>query len=153
MLPPNWLEVHTNYSYATFIVSGYSSRPTKAAFLIASNSCPYLYSSACSKNNITPNLSSSVVTSYGVSVSTNLSIVLKLHRMFSPPASIKFCSPELNPSNYSSLISSGPWRIVMNEIICSIRDSLGFAFTSTPAMIFFSSSIIYKQQQSFYLFS
>ena len=36
---------------------------------------------------------------------------------------------------------------------CSIRYSLVFAFTSTPVLIFFSSSIIHKKFQYFYLFS
>ena len=102
------LEMRTNNSYAPFNVSGYSSLPKKSDFLIYSNSCTYLDSSNHSKNKITLNFSSSVVTSYGVAVALDLSIVLKLHRICSPPSSINFCSRSLNLSKYSSFVSVGP---------------------------------------------
>ena len=90
MLPPNYFEVLTNDSYAQFIVSRYSSLPTKSTFLIYSNIFPYLDSSAHSKNKIALNLSYSVVTYYGVAVSPTLSIVFKMNIMCLTPDSIKF---------------------------------------------------------------
>ena len=138
MIPPNCLEVHINNSHAPFIVSGYSYLPTQSGFIRYSNSCPYIYSSSRSKKNHL-DFYSSFITSFGVAVSPTLSVALKLHIMCFPPDSIKFCSQELDLSKYSSFVSVGPLSIVTNEMICYIRYSLGFLFTSTTAMIFFTS--------------
>ena len=132
MLTPNSLEVRTNKSYESFNVTGCSSLPTKAYFLISSNSCTYLDLSARSKNNIALNFSSLIVIYYGRSVAPNLSIVFKMHIICSPPSGIKFCSQDLNLSKYSSFVSISPLCIFTNNMSYYIRKSLGFYFTYNP---------------------
>ena len=153
MIASKCLEVRNNHSYAPFFISGYSYLPKIYTFLIYSSIFLYLDSSARIKNNIALKFPSSIDNSSGVYVSPTLYIVFKLHRICFPPDSIKFCIQWLNLYKHSSFVTIGPWLILANELICSIRYSLGFAFKSTPAIIFFSYWIRHKLSQSFDIFS
>ena len=124
MIPPNYLAVRTNNSYAPFIVSGYLSLPKKSAFLISSNSCPCLDSSFRRKKH---RLEFFFLRCYFFWCISYFIHIFQTAQKFFTPAGIKFIIGEFNLYNYSSLVSSGPWRIVTNEMSFLLWTSLVFS--------------------------